>query len=196
MTDLSIYQDLLAGGQAHDRALSLLFRHDTYREGVLATIRSKGLNQAEAYELWTEVVIEFGSLVRRKKYQESGTMLAFLKNIARFKALNYLRDRRSKEKLGLEDYQLENLTIKEEDLGSLELAQIIDGMLGRLGETCKSVLSLWSRGYSMKEIQEQLKLISEAATRKRKHNCMKKLLSNVEESKEMQDLLKLHYFDQ
>lgn len=196
MTDLSIYEGILKGAEAHDRSLSFLFGHRDYREAVLATIRSKGLNQLEAHELWTEVVIEFGSLVRRGKYEESGTMLAFLKNIARFKSLNYLRDRRSKEKLGLEDYQLENLTIKEQDLGNLELSQIVDDLLGRLGETCKSVLSLWSRGYSMKEIQAQLKLISEAATRKRKHNCMKKLLSNVEESKEMQDLLKLHYYDQ
>ena len=53
-------------------------------------------------------------------------------------------------------------------------------LLGQLGQRCKDVMLLWSRGYSMKEIRDELEFSSEAMARKTKFKCKKKLMGLLE----------------
>ena len=53
-----------------------------------------------------------------------------------------------------------------------EKSQLLQAVLGRLGETCKKVLGLWSLGFSFKAISSKTGS-SEDAVRKQKYDCLK-----------------------
>lgn len=149
-------------------------------------MRSKGVSANAATTLWTDVIVKFGLLVRRGKYTHQDKLAAYLKNLAGYLVLNHFRDLRRKIP---DDWQPEEIiALQHHTFTSIELRNLLDQQLARLGDLCRQVLELWSMGSSMREIQSQLKIISETATRKRKHDCLKRLYSNVQSNPQLKEL--------
>ncbi len=195
MTDEEIISHLKLEARKHDKALSYLFSSAKFKTPVIAFLRNKGVSSNDVDILWTDIVVKFALLVRNGKYEHSEKMLAYIKNLANFVALNYFRDRKkdptalSNESVA-DDYQIAYTTNNH-----FELKDLIDEQLSKIGEQCKNLLLYWAHGYSMKEIMAKFKIISEVATRKRKHSCMKKLLEHVNGDEKMSELLKEYYHE-
>ncbi len=103
--------------------------------------------------------------------------------------LNYFKQKKRQSTDELND-QHNNISSSDEfGIYNLELKQILSKELEALGESCKEILRLWSHSYSMREIKTKLNIASEEATRKRKHICLKKLLSNIEARKSVKGIL-------
>ena len=190
MDDLSIINGIKAGGLQHDRSIGYLYAQKKFRSPIFAYIRSKGISNSNAETLWTDIVIQFGKLVINDKYQHQGNIVGYLKNMSRYMVLNYFRDNKKYNYTEIEDVSY-NLSVEEDlTLYNNELKSLIVSQLDLLGNTCKEILLLWSRGYSMVEIMKKVTIVSIEATRKRKHTCLKKLLDNVSKDDESQMLLK------
>ncbi len=168
------------GGALHDKALSSLYSDQDLKQKLFGLFKSKGLGKNVSETLWTDLVIQFGYLVKEGKYKEEGKLAAYLKNLGHYLVLNHFRSER-KNTLDLNAEPLEIIQEFEAlPIFKKELKSLLSDQLNKLGETCKKILLLWAAKYSMQEIQSQLGIVSPEATRKRKHSCYKKLLSNIE----------------
>lgn len=190
MDEQSITNGIRAGGLQHDKALSYLYSTAIYRKPIISYMRGKGISATDSETLWTDLVIQFGKLVIAGKYDDHGTLVGYLKNMSGYMVLNHFRDNKKYKHKELDDISY-NLS-EEEDvtLYNKELKKLIVNQLDLLGDSCKEILLLWSRDYSMSEIMNKVGVVSPEATRKRKHTCLKKLLDNVSNDDETQRLLK------
>ena len=192
MTEQQITENLIKGGKEHDQALSFLFKSEKYSIPIKRFLTSKGMDKDQTNALWTDIIIKFGQLVVNGKYQHQNNLLGYIRNLSGYMCLNFFRDNKKYKTSDIEDIKY---SLADEDISiySDELKALFNKELAKLGDTCKSILSLWSRGYAMKEIAEKLKIISTEATRKRKHVCLKKLLNNIESNQTLKNTFKTFY---
>lgn len=196
MDETKLIADLMSDGLSHERALGRLYRHRPYRKTIIYALNKRGLNRSEAESLWTDIVVQFSSLVRRGKYEDQGKLLGYLQNLARFMALNHFRAQKKQPKTVDLDEREPVSTDAFDTLLKPELKSLLNSQLQRLGEVCQQILMLWAGGYSMKEITSNLKLTSEGATRKRKHGCMKSLLEYIHAQPEVLSELRAYHQSQ
>lgn len=190
MQELEFIEAIKAGGPRHDRALSTIYSKSSYEQAVIGYFRKKGLSTTDAQTLWTDLVIQFGKLVRNGKYEHQGNTTGYLMNLARYMFLNHLRSIGKHSHIDAEDINSLQMSVEPESMYPGELHRLLQTQLQRLGGICQDLLNLWSRDYSMAEIQKKLNIVSPEATRKRKHMCMKKLLQYVDSDSKLQSQLK------
>lgn len=186
-----IIEGILAKGSNFEKSVSYLYTAPEIRNQVIALLKSKGLKSNDSETLWTDIVVKFSSLVVSGKYNHQGKMVGFIKNLAGYMFLNYIRDNKKYSNVSsLDQIEVEDSTDLNVRIYNNELKALFSSALSHLGEKCNSVLTLWSRGYKMNEIMKEVKIISPEATRKQKHSCMKKLLSYVDDNVEFKNMLK------
>jgi len=190
VTDLKIINDLKSYPPLRDKALGFLFESPKYKTPILMFLRSRGMTKMDSEVLWTDIVVKVGLLVKNGKYTHQDKFLAYIKNLANYMALNFFRDQKKKGHFDSIDDGFDDPAIEAATMHHQELKSLIDEQLSKLSEPCKPILLLWADGYSMIEIKEKIKLASESATRKRKHVCLKKLLSSIHSNQALCSLLK------
>jgi hypothetical protein len=195
VTENEIVNNLKAGALLHDKALAFLFESDSYRGPIISFLRSKGLSADECNILWTDILVKFALLVKKGKYVHQNKLGGYLKNLAGYMFLNYIRDNKKYKSDDIESTLLKDEYLEASTNNHKELKELFEKQLKILGNTCKAILSLWSLDYSMQEIMQKMKFVSVEATRKRKHICLKKLLDNISSNKSLMDLFKDYYYD-
>ena len=188
MSDKELIDGILGSKEDHDKALSWLFRDSSYRRSLLSFLKRKGLNSDGVLTVWTDTVIQFGWLVRNGKYNHEGKLIGYLKNLANYIALNFFRKNKRIPPPNMD--QEPKYQLPEDPFSTKELGRLMDKALTTIGEPCKNILNKWALGYSMKTIKEEMNIISEEATRKRKHDCLKKLYELVDSHEAFRNLLK------
>lgn len=192
--DESLLVELIKGSPDERRkALGFLYDSDEYKNPVISFLRKKNLPKEDQLTLWTDVVLKFSTLVLNGKYQHQGKLLSFLLNLANFLCLNHFRDQKKHSKVDTMDETHDEIATNQAYIYPHDLNNAINLVLNKLNDTCKKIITHWAEGYSMREIMVKIKLPSESATRKRKHICMKKLLSFVESKKDIYNQLLEHY---
>ena len=73
-----------------------------------------------------------------------------------------------------------------------EQKNVIQQLLGRLGDKCQKILELWKLSYSMEEIATQVGLKDAGVARRQRYNCYQKLLKIVEQEPSLLNFLKSH----
>jgi len=58
-------------------------------------------------------------------------------------------------------------------------SELLQKALGNISKQCQSVLTLWTLGYSMKEIAQQTGYKNAQVAKKKKHICLEKLIISV-----------------
>lgn len=190
MDELGITEGIRSGGLLHDKALSHLYSNSAYKLPVISVMRSKGLSPTDSDSLWTDLVIQFGKLVISGKYDAQGTLVGYLKNLARYMVLNHFRDNKKYRHAELNDEIYNIGDFDDLSVYNDELKGLLSKQLDLIGGMCKEILMLWSRNYSMSEIMKKMSIVSPEATRKRKHSCLKKLLDSVSKDEVIQNQLK------
>ena len=193
MTDHEITENLKLGGTKHDKALSHLYLSPKFSTPIIKHLVSKGMSSIDSNQLWTDVVLKFGLLVKDGKYKDQNNLLGFLRNLGGYMCLNFFRDNKKYKSTVLNEEITAEFLYEDVTIYNKELKIIFEEQLAFLGESCKSTLLLWARGYSMKEIMVKEKFVSVEATRKRKHICLKKLLENVRNNTSLFTTLKSYY---
>ena len=177
-TDNDYATALRAGGRDFDTAADCLYR--TYRDKALSQLQRyvgyKSRQWEEIPDLLQDAFIILTEKVCSGGYND-GSLLHFWIGIAK----GLLRNKVKKDsKLDLVDDTLKFDSAggksPESILIDAQTSEMIHAVLDRIGSRCKQVMLLWARGYSMREIKEELDFSSEAMARKTKFKCKKKLL--------------------
>ena len=120
--------------------------------------------------------------VRSGKNQIQGELAAYLMGICRHLWFKKRARRQKAQDLMTQRREVEIvLSDPEYLLVQEDQKQKLEALLERLPQGCRKVLIAWKMGYSMREIAAQTGYKSEGVVRKKKHQCMQKLIKILEE---------------
>lgn len=196
MSELEILENLSMNGKASEKAVAFLYGSKTYKQPIFSFFQSKALPNHECQTLWADTVLKFSTLVRAGKYEHQGKLIGYLKNLAGYLFLNHIRDNKKFKTDELSTLVVKDPVVEATTRDHKELKILIGEQLSHLKDLCKSILYLWAQNYSMQEIMQELNIVSEEATRKRKHICLKELLDKVHGNERLMNILKDYYYDQ
>lgn len=189
-SDANIISSILKNDTSMEQAINYLYDRSGIMEDVQKYIKSRSGSKEMIEDVFQEGVVHLIMNIRKGNYKGEGSIKGYLFGICRniwLKKLNKEirhRDETNVMKVEEIDYQTPEYYLIDEEKKS-----IIDNVLSRLGEMCKKVLTFWKLNYSMKEIAEEVGYKSEGVVRKKKHQCMKKLIKLVKEKPELKELL-------
>ncbi|NNF02556.1 MAG: sigma-70 family RNA polymerase sigma factor [Bacteroidia bacterium] len=174
-TDGAIIKAIENGGSQLESVMLHFYKDSAIRAKVYYFIKQNNGNIHDAEDIFQDGMKNLIISVRSKRYKATGSVEAYIfatcRNLWYKKFKNKIREK--------PDVEI-NYTVEDLDplmvLEKKEKLQVVDELMGKLGDKCRRVLELWNLDYSMKEIAEKLEYKSEGMARKKKHECLQKLL--------------------
>ncbi len=190
-TDDAIVTALKGSAVNRNRMIGWLYDHADYRNIAFRYVRSTNSVRLDKEAYYHDCLLKLVMSVRADKFTGEAPLKAYFGGICRFVWIAELKkkavpiteipDTLSNEfgENTTEDYQF----IKERK-------NVIEGLLSKLDEQCRKVISLWAAGYSMKEIAQKTGYKSEGVARKKKHICLTGFVKKIKGNPQLLKLLK------
>lgn len=175
-TDDAILFALSGKGPAMDDVIRFLYR--AHFGHLSQYVLHNNGSDADAEDLFQEVIIQFIHLVRMGKFRGEASVKTFLYALTRNLWLNELK-RKGRAQAREERYEMQTKNIAPHAVHHLEYresASELMSVIGQLGENCKKILLLfYFENHSMKEILSLLNYENEQVVRNKKYKCLKKM---------------------
>jgi len=175
ISDAELMQQLSAT-EAANNAIHYLYR--SYYGLLAQFVVSNNGSDADAQDIFQEVVVAFIQLVKTGKFRGESSIKTFLYALNRNIWFNELKKRTrtvNREKR----YELVNEKkepLISEVIEGREASKLMSSVMSELGESCRQILLLYYyQEKSMKEIVENTEYENEQVVRNKKYKCLKKL---------------------
>ena len=177
-SDEEIIQAIIEGGNRLDAIMTHLYEHSSLKQTIEQMIIQKGGSEDDAKDVFQDGVKHLIINIRNAKFKRGSSLKTYLTRIC----LN-IWFTKLKRSIHLKDIT-QQMEVEEVDQGGSpetiflyeERTSVLEETLAQLGEACKKVLGFWSLNYSMKEIAQLVGYQSEGMARKKKHQCMQRLV--------------------
>lgn len=146
----------------------------------------KGNPQIDQKDILHDTIVSFVKSCMKPSFELQDSAIAYLKTIARNHCYMQFRKKKIRQD-NLEALSPEELKNEAE---YFDRKKIVKELLDKIGEDCKEVLYLWAMKFRMREIANKMDYGSESYAKKKKHNCLKKLVAYVESQPLLKDELK------
>lgn len=180
---------LLEGIRNQDPAVLRKIYADLFPGIEYFVLSSKG-SEEDAHDLFQEAMIILFKKCQQPTFQLSCKLKTYVQAVCRRMWLN----KKSRSK----DIHVSGITEKEEneivgaDFGEAyereEREQLYREYFQKLGEGCRSILSLFLSGVRLKEIAEKLGISGEGAAKKKKYKCQKRLIEWIKNDARYKEL--------
>lgn len=189
--DQAVVQDILQGGRALDERLREIYLNDRLWQQVWGFVRKRGGEKEDAEDILQDAIRILILNVRQGKSPLRGTIEQYLLGICRNLWFGRFREKEKQAKLreGASDEEQIEFGTPESLLISDDQQAQLQELLGQLSEACREVLLQWQMGYSMKEIAAKVGYKSEGVARKKKHQCLNRLIQLLEEQPSWKTIL-------
>lgn len=180
-TDALLFREIRAGGQRRNTAWEYIYK--AWRGYYLSPVLGSGGTPEQVDEVLGQVVMDVELQVKKEDFELKTASLRtyFTEGVLRAWArARQIAQRRETVELDPQTYTTGQQDSVEDAFIRQELIQRLDAMLTKLGERCRTVLMRFARGYSMKEIAEELG-INEQSAKNDKLKCHRKLLDLTDE---------------
>lgn len=171
----------------------IMFLYNTYFEQLSRFVIQNNGNEADAQDVFQEVVVSFIYLIRQNKFRGESSIRTFLFSLNRNIWFNEVkrRGRAMKREAKFEQVKDQKEESVEGAIDRREAGQQLLQIMDLLGETCKQILLLfYYENYSMKDILQQLNYENEQVVRNKKYKCLKKLEELIREEKGLYQQIK------
>lgn len=183
--DQVLMEDIRRGGVEREEALAMIFNFAPWQKTVLLKVQEYKGNEENAREVMADTLITLDRKIRNDTYREESNLFTFSIAIAKQiwwnkkRKLMKLREVEFRElppegEIGKPDFSLEQE----------ELRNLLKPILLKIGDPCRSILTLWAKGHSSLEIGEKMKYLDSNGqiktkyTNKMVYRC-KKRISNL-----------------
>lgn len=180
-TDQVLIREIRAGGQRRNKAWEYVYK--AWRGYYLSPVLRAGGTPEQVDEVLGQVIVDVERQVLKEDFELRDAMLRTYFTEAVVRAWARARDvaqRRQTVEFDPQTYTTGQHASVEEDFIRLERLQRLDVLLTRLGEKCRTILTLYARGYSMQEIAAELGM-QEQSVKNDKVKCHRKLLEITDE---------------
>ena len=188
MSDEAFIEAVKAGGKRLDNAMQNLYREKSLQNDVIGLLRKWGASEHQSEDLFQDGICALIMNIRRDKFRGDSSIKTYLSTICKnifFKQIK--KEGRFDEVKGNISPSSTDQHTPELKIMAKERQEVMDLILDKMGSTCKQVLKLWALKYSMEEIATEMNYKSAGMARKKKHDCLKRLIAF---SRENLDLLK------
>jgi len=190
-TDDQFLAAINSGGQNRQAALRAIYDDNELKRKVIQFVRNRQGNTEDGQDMFHEGIIVLDRNIRESKFRGEAPLKGYLYSICRFLWMNQLR------KQAHTTQGAETMLANEPDEYTPEITMIaqerkdlLNSLLGQLGERCQRILELWKLSYSMEEIATSLGFSSADMARKAKYRCHVSLVELVQQNPEIQRVLK------
>jgi RNA polymerase sigma factor (sigma-70 family) len=184
----STYSDaeLLAAIRRGDQLNNAIyFIYQQYSQTIQSFILANSGMPADAEDIFQETVVIFIDLVKKEKFRGEASVKTFLTAIARNLWLNELKKRERseiREKAFEYNRDVTELDVSQH-MANREVKQQFVEVLGKLGEPCKKLLTLYYyENMSMKDIVHHLPYENEQVVRNKKYKCLQSLTEMIKQN--------------
>ncbi len=166
-----------AGGGAREEAVGRLLREHV---GFVHQVHRKvGIGLEAAKDCYTDAVVALVEQVEAGSFRGESKLSSFLYRILYNKAVDLLRRKTTNPVTYPEQLpERGDAGTLVEQLDRRDEVRRLHGHLDRLGEPCRQILLDWGYwGYGMQEIAERNGLADAGKAKRRKYECLQKLLA-------------------
>jgi len=184
MQDPQITHAILEGGKPKENAIQYLI--DTHIGFVHKVHRNLNLSIDEAKDVYTDAILALMQAVENKTFKGNSKLSTFLYKIFYFKCVDLSR----KNTTNRIDYMEEIPDVNPSEMDSFKDLLINDEVknlkihLEKIGNPCYQILMDWGFwGYKMNEIAKRNGLENAGKAKRKKYNCLQKLMKKIENQK-------------
>ena len=179
--DKDLVAMIKAGGVARERALSQIFSESGVKSKLNSMITNNHGNSHDGEDFYQEAIIVMDRNIREGNFRLDGSLSSYLYSIGKYLWMNHLRKKRLTLKENFADSEMVSDAVRPDlilidDQRKLQLQNLI----GRLGQRCQNILSLWQLSYSMEEIAQKTGLQDASVARKAKYDCQQQLIKIIQ----------------
>jgi len=148
--------------------------------------------ETDAADIFQDALLSIYNKAKTNDFTLTCPLEAFLYLICKNKWLNVLNKRKT-QKVTITDTQgfnyigEDNFKLAEDCVLQQERNNLLTQKLGEMGDSCRNILRLSWSGVSMQEVADQLN-VTYAYARKKKSECMARLIALVKQSPEFNSL--------
>lgn len=181
-----------AGKSERDQAVKLLYFDKMIVSDISRIVHSGGGDRDDVKIVHSEALMQFvKTAVGNAELAIAGSLRGYIVGIAKFV---WYKKVTKKTKHRVQDIdEQHNITdgIAVDDLViKMENSHLLQDLLTKMGETCKEVLMHWAHGFKMAEIAKMVGYSGEAMAKKKKYQCMKKLLAYIADHPQIKEALR------
>ncbi len=188
-SDEMIIQSIKEGDKNENRSIEQLLNMN--RGKIKAHVLSNSGGEDDAELVLTEGVTQLIFNIRKDKFQGQSSLDTYLFVICKrvwIKVVNkesrYVDFESNYQEFG----EFESSPLKF--FNEMELTQEVKNLLGVIGDSCKTVLELWSHHFSMKEIANRMNFKNAQIAMNKKNKCLSKLKGIVLENSAVNNRLR------
>ena len=169
---------ILSSGSTRRKAIEIIYGWSSLKENVQKYVLSNSGSEADALDVFHEGIIALDRNIRTGKFRKESTLEGYLFGICRYVWQNQRRKSQREiltdslpDEKGDGDAEIRTMKMEERDILS-KIVALLDG-------SCRKILSLWKKSFTMLEIAEALHLSSPEMAKKYKYRCNKKLKAEL-----------------
>lgn len=194
VNDQFLINAIMDGGAKRQQAIRTIYDDSVLKSKVINFVRNHGGNTEDGQDIFHEGIIALDRNVREKKFREETSLQGYLFSICRFAWMNRAR-KQAKTTLVDESkfFDGKDEVTPELTFENKERNELLESILGNLGDRCRKILEMWKLSYSMSEIASEMGLANDVQARKAKYRCHNSLIKFLSEHPEINELLKNYY---
>lgn len=188
-TDKDLLEMIRKGGSERLEGLRYVYQDSGWVNILIGIFKKNGIQESDIKNAIHEGIIILDNHIRNFQFQEKSSLKNFFIGICKKRI--YSNTRSIKRQVFKENQEeldrIENDT-PEVNMLQKEKKEIIKALLLKMGEPCKTVLTLYQLSYSMKEIGKAIGK-SEGMAKKLNFNCRKKMRKLISQDTDLQKYL-------
>ncbi|MBL7816125.1 MAG: sigma-70 family RNA polymerase sigma factor [Saprospiraceae bacterium] len=161
------------GGIRREKALRQIYQSDKLHKTIVSYVLGHGGNSQDAEDVFQDTIILFDRQLREGNFKGQSSLATYFMGIAKWRWVSIRRKFGGDLELKPEQYDAPIESVEARVIED-EKREIIDEILSKIGERCKTILKLYKLSYSMEEIAAELKLSSPEMAKKNAYECRKK----------------------
>ncbi len=177
--DVSIIEAIQAGGAVRQKALNQFIYHQKVLAEAMRYLQTQGGQSFDMEDAIQEAFLIFDRNIRYNTFRRQSSLKTYFISIVKWQWVNRKR-KMSKEVLteaheeNIHDLSTQYL------LASTEKTLVLAGLVQRLGDRCKQMLTLFQTSHSMKEIADIMQFRGEQVANNEVSKCRKRLRETIE----------------
>jgi len=181
-TDKDLVEMIRSGGFLRLEALKYIYKDSGWVSTLTNILRKNSVQESDIKDAVQEAMVVLDNHVRNIQFKEKGSLKNFFIGIC--KGRIYSNNRSIKRHIFKENQEdLDNIELITPEVNMLQEEQkkIISEILNKMGEPCKTVLTLYQLSYSMQEIGKAIGK-SEGMAKKMNFNCRNKMRALISQN--------------
>lgn len=160
-----------------------IYQNTNLKNAINHFVIKHGGQSGDFEEVFQETIVRFIKQIMKPSFQLNNSLEAYLFGIARYVCLEKFKNNYSTIPIA------ENLDLNDSNIQTAdqELLEAIHTILHYATASCQQVLMYWANNYKMTEIATFMGYKSEMMARKKKYNCIQKLISFFENNPKLRD---------